>query len=358
MSKNSIKKNQAKQSRKSYFLQSLSYAGKYDVPTHIEMIRYNQQQVVTKDISPDMKMHDELLNNSVSWFKITGFTDVNRINTICKDFGIHRFDLKDLFSNLQVTKIVTYTDATFIMMSGCFIDKEGHLAIEQIAFILGKNYVISFQETDSPIFDDVISAINETRVQIREKGADYLLYILMNAVYSQYIESISKINDHLDEIEDDIINHYLADNRIMQFFRTKRKEYALIRRSIIPMREEFDNLLHNSNQLIDDDSFVYFNDFDDRLRTTLEELELLNESIMSLMDLYFNNNNLKMNEIIKRLTVVSTIFIPLTFMVGVWGMNFDFMPELRWKYGYFVSWGIMIIIALIAIYFLKKKKWF
>lgn len=357
MSKNSIKKNQLKERGNSYFLQNLSYAGKYNVPTSIEMVRYNPKQVVTKVIAPDMPMHDELQDGSVSWFRITGFTDVARISSICKDFGIHRFDLKDLFSNLQVSKIVTYTNATFIMMSGCFMDKDGLLAIEQIAFILGKNYVISFQEISSPIFDDIISAINESRVQIREQGADYLLYILLNAVYSQYIDCISQINDHLDEVEDDVINQQLTDNKIMQFFRTKRREYALIRRAIIPMREEFDNLLHNSNHLIADGNFIYFNDFDDRLRTTLEELDLMSESITSLKDLYFNNNNLKMNEIIKRLTIVSTIFIPLTFMVGVWGMNFDFMPELGWKYGYLFSWGVMVLIAIIAIIFLKKKKW-
>jgi len=358
MSKHSTKKTTpAKRIKKSSFLQNLSYLGGYDVSTTIELVRYNTQHVVSRTIQNEQHMQDEIQDGYISWFRVTGFSDVTRISNICSTFGIHRFDIKDLFSNLEVTKIVTYDKATFIMMTGCFL-KDDNLQVEQIAFILGKNYIISFQEVASPIFDDVISAIKESRFQLRENKADYLLYILLNGVHSRYIDNISQINDKVDEIEERLIEERLSDKTIMQFFRNKRKEYALLRRSITPFREEYNNLLHNANNLIDNSSLIYFNDFDDRLRTTLEELEILNESISSLMDLYFNNNNLKMNDIIKRLTIVSTIFIPLTFMVGVWGMNFKFMPELEWEYGYLFSWGILLVVALIAIFFLKKKRWF
>ncbi|MFR9165201.1 MAG: magnesium/cobalt transporter CorA [Dysgonomonas sp.] len=331
---------------------------KYDIPTTVELIRYNSQQFVTKTIAPNQKMQDEISPDAVSWFKVTGFTDINRIGNLCKTFGIHRFDIKDLFSNLQVTKIVTYEKATFIMMSGCFYDDQMQLEVEQIAFILGENYVISLQEAPNPFFDDIIEAIKDSRAQLREKGADYLLYILLNDVHSLYIDVIDKISEKLDDVEDKLIDDQSTDKRIMHFFRARRRDYALMRRSIMPIREEYVNLMHNSNKLILDDSMVYFNDFDDRLRTTLEELEALNETIASLMQLYFSNSNMKMNDIMRRLTIVSTIFIPLTFVVGVWGMNFKYMPELEWKYGYVFSWIIMIIIVIVAIYLLKKKRWF
>lgn len=357
MSKRISKKASSKKIRKSGFLQNLSYSGIYNIPTSIELIRFNAQQVITKSVQLDQPMINEIQDGYISWFKISGFSDVNQISNICKTFGIHKFDIKDLLSNLQVTKIVTYDKATFIMASGC-VTNENNIEVEQIAFILGKNYVISFQESPSPIFDDVVSAIKEGRFQLRENKADYLLYILLNGLHSQYIDNIYQLNDKMDEMEDLLIDQQLTDKSTMQFFRDSRRNYALLRRSISPFREEFSNLMHNANNLIDNSSLIYFNDFDDRLRTTIEELEILNESISSLMDLYFNNNNLKMNDIIKRLTIVSTIFIPLTFMVGVWGMNFKFMPELEWEYGYFLSWGILIVIALIAILFLKKKGWF
>ncbi len=343
--------------KNSNILQSLTYQGIYDIATLKEIISYNTTSFSKKNLSSDINMRDEVKDDMVTWFKITGLTDVEYISSLCKSFGIHRFDIKDLFSNLQVTKIVTYSEATFVMVS-CSFHSEGVLNIEQIAFILGENYIISLQDGNSPIFDDVVTAIQDSRLQLREKGADYLLYILLNAVHNSYIDVISKMNEKLDEVEDALIEQQLTDRSIMRLFRNKRRDYAMIRRAILPVREEIDNIFHNSNGLIQADNMVYFNDFDDRLRTTLEELDMLNVTIQSLMDLYFNNNNLKMNDIIKRLTIVSTIFIPLTFMVGVWGMNFKFMPELEWEHGYTFAWIIMFIIALIAILFLKKKKWF
>jgi len=355
MSKIPHKKSQ--RIKRSDFLQNLTYLGSYNVPSTVELIRYNEHEVVTSLIQPDKPIADEIKQDYVSWFRVTGFSDVNRINNICKAFGIQRFDIKDLLSDLQVTKIVAYEKSTFIMASGCFVD-DHRLKVEQIAFILGKNYIVSFQEYPSTIFDDVIAAIKDSRFQLRDNKADYLLYILLSGVHSQQIDDIYQMNNELDEMEDLLIERQLTDRAIMKFFRDKRKNSALLRRSIFPLREEFSNLMHNPNGLIDNANLIYFNDIEDRLRTSLEEIEMLNDTIASLMDLYFNNNNLKMNDIIKKLTIVSTIFIPLTFMVGVWGMNFRIMPELEWKYGYIFSWGIMIIIAIIAILFLKRKRWF
>jgi len=360
MAKNVSKKSYAR-SGSTHLLQGLSYQGNYNTPTGVEMVKYNDKQIVKKVIPAEHRLIDEINdNNSVYWFKITGFSDVDRISRICNKFGIQRFDIKDLFSNLQVTKIVTYKKATFIMLSGCFLDENGCVVVEQIAFILGPNYVISFQETESPVFDDIIQAIEDSRAQIREKAADYLLYILLNCVHTEYNDVISKLSVKLDEMEDRLINQDdVEDNKdVMRFLRIRRSDYAVMRRTIMPLREEYSNLLHNSNGLILKDNIIYFDDFDDRMRTTLEELEIMHETLASLMDLHFNNNNLKMNEVIKRLTIVSTIFIPLTFMVGVWGMNFKFMPELDWEYGYFLSWGVLIAIAVIAILFLKRKGWF
>ena len=145
---------------------------------------------------------------------------------------------------------------------------------------------------------------------------------------------------------------------ILQFMHRCRVNYMHIKRTVIALREEYSNLLHNTNKLIKEENIVYFNDFDDRMRTTLSDLASFHESLTSLLDLYYNNNNLKMNEIIKRLTVVSTIFIPLTFMVGVWGMNFKFMPEIEWEYGYLFSWIVLVLIALFNYLWMRKQKWF
>ncbi len=171
------------------------------------------------------------------------------------------------------------------------------------------------------------------------------------------MNTVMDIEDELANVEDQLI---LGKDSIdiLKLLHECRVDYMHIRRSIVSLREEFTNLLHNTNKLIKEENVVYFNDFDDRMRTTLGDLASFHESLTSLLDLYYNNNNLKMNEIIKRLTIVSTMFIPLTFMVGVWGMNFKLMPETAWKYGYLVAWVVLAAIAAFTYLWIRKQKWF
>lgn len=343
--------------KNTHLLETLSYFGEVLLPTSIELIQYNSKQTSIKPIAPSEKLTDSIKDDSINWFKVTGISDAQVIVNICKSFGIPQFDVKDLLSGRHVTKVITYEHSTFILMSGCFTTKDNELDLDHIAFILGKNYLISFQENDFPIFTDVEEAIKNARVQIRDKGTDYLLYILLNCVQSLYNDTVFKLVTKIDDMEDRLIDNNTNGIDIMRFIRVRKNDYSLLKRAVSAMREEFSNLLHNDNHLIKKENMIYFNDFDDRLRTSADDLDIFQESINSLNNLYFNNNNLKMNNVITKLTVVSTVFIPLTFMVGVWGMNFDYMPELRWKFGYIVAWGSMIVIAITALLFLKKKKW-
>lgn len=343
--------------KNAHLLETLSYLGEVQLPTSIELVQYNSKQSATKIIAPTEKLKYLIKEDYINWFKITGISDAEIIFDICKSFGIPRFDVKDLLSGRHVTKVITYEHNTFILMSGCFTTESNELDLDHIAFILGDNYVISLQENGTPIFTDVQEAIKNSKVQIREKGADYLLYILLNCVQSLYNDTVLKLATKIDDMEDKLIENDTKGIDIMRFIRIRKNDYSLLKRAVSSMREEYSNLLHNDNHLIKTENKIYFNDFDDRLRTSSDDLDIFHESIISLSNLYFNNNNLKMNNVITKLTVVSTIFIPLTFMVGVWGMNFDYMPELRWKFGYIVAWGIMVLIVIIALLFLKKKKW-
>ncbi len=346
-----------KRIKHSHILETLSYQGDFSMPTSIELTRYNNEHFLTKQIPVSENLKNEIDKDAVNWFKITGISDVKTIFGICKSFGIQRFDIKDLLS-YHVTKVIVYGHVTFILMSGYAINDSFEPNLYRIAFILGDNYIISFQETPEPIFDDIKEAIQTSKIGIREKGADFLLYILLNDVHSSCNDVIGKLTDKIDEMEDDLIDDNTQNVNVMKFIQSRKKEYSLLKRSVSSMREEYINLLHNTNHLIKDDNVMYFNDFDDRLRTSLDDLEMFHLSISSMTDLYFNNNNLRMNDVIKKLTIVSTIFIPLTFMVGVWGMNFEDMPELKWIHGYLFAWIVMIIIVAVAIFFLKRKKWF
>ena len=165
------------------------------------------------------------------------------------------------------------------------------------------------------------------------------------------------IEDRLADVEDHLIEGKGSID-ILRLMHECRVDYMHIKRTITSLREEFVNLLHNNNKLIEEENIVYYNDFDDRMRSILGNLASFHESLTSLLDLYYNNNNLKMNDIIKRLTIVSTIFIPMTFMVGVWGMNFKLMPEMDWKYGYLGAWITLILIAVLSYLWIRRQKWF
>lgn len=347
-----------KRVKNSHFLESLTYQGNFKIPTTVELIQYNDKMFVDKQISASDNLKSNISKDAVNWFKITGISDVQTIYNICKSFGIQRFDIKDMLSFNQVTKVIIYEQVTFILMSGCVLNNSLSTTLHQVAFILGDNYIISFQETPEPIFEDTKEAIKSSKICIRDKGADFLLYLFLNDVHSSYNESLARLTDTINDMEDKLIDDDTQGINVMKFIQARKKEYSLLKKSVSAMREEYINLLHNTNRLIKNNNIVYFNDFDDKLRTSLDDLEMFHISISSLSDLYFNNNNLRMNNVIKKLTVVSTIFIPLTFIVGVWGMNFDYMPELKWVHGYLFAWMVMIIIVVLALLFLKRKKWF
>lgn len=358
MNKRTARKTKKRFAQYDYFLAKPTYLGDKNVPMTIELLQYDALRMEVRGLPIQSSIKDLIDKEKVNWFKIIGISDASQVNRICLELGLHGFDVKDLLADRQVVKVVTYDEVTFVLMSSFYLEKDTiGMDDMQIAFVLGKNYIVSFQEELIPVFDEVKKEIEESNTRIRQKGADFLLYILLSAVNVANLNTLMKIEDKLSDIEDLLIQQKESID-MLKFLHACRVNYMHIKRSVIALREEYGNLLHNNNKLIDEDSIVYFNDFDDRMRTTLGDLSSLHESLTSLLDLYYNNNNLRMNEIIKRLTIVSTIFIPLTFMVGVWGMNFKLMPELDWKYGYFASWITLILIAISTYLWMRRQKWF
>jgi len=358
MNRRTYKKSKNKLPEYSYLLAKPAYLGDKNIPMSLELIQYDSKHVDMKEIPIQSSIKDSIDSSKVNWFKVTGISDASQVNRICIELGLHGFDVKDLLADQQVVKVVTYDKVTLVLMSSFYQEKDTtDMDDMQIALILGENYIVSFQEELIPVFDEVKKEIEGNNVLIRKKGADFLFYILLSAVNLTNINAIMNLEDRLADVEDQLIRQKDSVD-ILKFLHRCRINYTHIKRSIVALREEYSNLLRNSNKLIKDENIVYFNDFDDRMRTTLGDISSFHESLTSLLDLYYNNNNLKMNEIIKRLTIVSTIFIPLTFMVGVWGMNFKLMPELDWKYGYLVSWLVLALIAIFTYLWMRKQKWF
>lgn len=355
MSKRIDKKKKSKRWNAS-LLGQLTYQGDNHIPTSVELIQYNSSQVLIKEVEPQEKLKPKLASDKVNWYKITGISDAQRIGDICYEYGLHGFDVRDLLSDQQVVKVVVYDNIIFVLMSAFYLN--GNLLEDmQIGFILGSNFVISIQESQFPVFEDVQKAIAENHAMLRQGSVDYLFYILMRAINMMNSDVVMKMEDQLDDIEDQLLQQKNSPD-IMQLLRIRRIDYTHIKRFIVSLREEYNNILHNTNKLIKKENLVYFNDYDDKLRTTMSNLESFHETLLSLLDIYYNNNNLRMNSIMKQLTIVSTIFIPLTFIAGVWGMNFEFMPEIKWRYGYWFAWCIFVVIVIFVCILMKRKKWF
>lgn len=357
MNKKTPRKNRKPKATK-HILAKPSYQGDKNIPTGITLIQYDDKQMLVKDMTSTADLKKEVVPDKVNWFKIVGISDAARISEICYAFGLQTFDIKDLLSDQQVVKVVAYDKVTYLLMPGFYLDDSSkRLDDIQIGFIIGENFVVSFQETDIPIFDDIQSGIEENQIQIRQRENDYLLYVLLRVVNMMYNNTVICMEDHLEDVEEQIYQSDSSQN-VMTILRMRRLDYIHMKRFIISLREEYVNLLHNTNHLVKDGNLIFFNDFDDKLRTALSNLEAFHESLISLLDEYYNNNNLRMNEIMKQLTIVATIFIPLTFLAGVWGMNFHFMPELKWQYGYFVSWGLFVAVVVFVCIWMKRKRWF
>lgn len=358
MGRQTIKRTRRKSASDNYLLSKPSYLGDKNIPMSIELTRYDTSHVEIKNIPVQSSIKSQIDNTKVNWFKITGISDASQVDRICREFGLHGFDVKDLLSDQQVVKVVSYDEVIFILVSSFYREDKGNVDDIQVAFILSENCIVSFQESSIPVFEEVKKNIEENNLVIRKQSADFLLYILLNAVNVCNSNTVMSIEEELADIEDQLIRKKNSNVDILPYLHLCRVNYMHIKRSVAALREEYVNLLHDTNKLIRKENVVYFNHFDDRMRSIIADLASFHESLTSLLDLYYNNNNLKLNEIIKRLTIVSTMFIPLTFMVGVWGMNFDFMPETNWPYGYLFAWAILILIALFTFVWMKKQKWF
>ena len=231
------------------------------------------------------------------------------------------------------------------------------LDVQQICLILGDNYILTFLENETEFFDNVYRAIKSDILKIRSRQTDYLLSILLNNVMGNYTAIITSIDDQLEDLEEELLT--ISNNKDIGFqIQALRSQYMTMKRSVIPLKEQYIKLLRGEHSLIHKANRAFYSDVSDHLQFVLETIEICRETLSSLVDLYYSNNDLKMNNIMKRLTVVSTIFIPLTFLVGVWGMNFQFMPELGWKYGYMYAWGLMAITGIAISIWLYRKKWY
>ena len=345
--------------KNSLLSEALVYSGISKVPTCLHLYSYTIDSMDERtgetmgDIQPHIDKH------GINWLKVCGLENTAVIQDICECFDINRLVLQDILNVEHPTKIEEHEKYTVVILKQFNLKEEdplNELQQEQLCLILGDNYVLTFQEYDTPFFDDIVIAVRNNILKIRGKQSDYLLSVLLNHVMANYAHTVSSIDDSLEDLEEQLLKATDTDNVGMQI-RSLRRQYLQIKKVVLPLKEQYIKLLRSDNHLVHRSNHIFFNDVHDHLQFVLQTIDICRETLASLVDLFISNNDLKMNNIMKQLTIVSTIFIPLTFLVGVWGMNFEGMPELSWKHGYLIAWVLMLIVGFAGYLFFKSKKW-
>ncbi len=293
----------------------------------------------------------------ITWINIDGLHDEKSIEEICTFLGVHKLSMEDILSVGQRPKLEEYTDYLQAVIKLLSIDPaEDTIEYEQLTFILKGNVLVTFQEKTGDVFNSVRNRIKEAKGSVRKKGADYLLYALLDLVVDHYFTVLENFSEKLEDLETELLNN--PDKNTLNKLHSLRRETLLLRRTIYPLREMVGKFEKIEEPMINSDIKVFIRDLYDHTVKVIENIEVLRDMTTGLLDLYMNSTSNKMNEIMKVLTIMSAIFIPMTFIAGVYGMNFVNMPELQTKNGYFIVLGVMFAVLIGMVIFLKRKKWF
>ena len=316
------------------------------------------QKITYNETFVDFKEKTEIRNvedGKVTWYNFDT-TEEQEVRQAGEFFHWHHLLVEDIVDDSRhLPKIDAFEDYIFCSLRLLEV-KNDEIEEEHISFILGKNYLISFQEAPGDVFDQVRERILMDKGRIRKRGADYLLYRLVDAMDDELGKIVAFFEDKIQTIEDQLIeesHHYNSVEDILNL----KKQLINIRKIIFPMEEVVRKLAREESEIIDVITQRYFKDVHERLLQILEQFKDFRELTNNLMELHHLNLSNRTNSVMQLLTIVSTIFIPLTFIAGVYGMNFDYMPELHWEYGYFVIWGLMAVITVLMIWLTKRRNW-
>jgi len=290
---------------------------------------------------------------SVIWIDVTGFGDVATLHRLREMFDLHRLALEDVVSQQQRAKVEDYGSHGFIVLR--MVDESAAHETEQLSLFVGPGFVVTFQERPGDCFEPVRQRLRDPNGQMQKRGSDYLAYALLDAVVDAYFPVLERLDGRLEQIEEQILG--LGGEAPVRELYAQRRCMLELRRAIWPLREAFGTLVRGETKHFSTSVQPYLRDVHDHVVQLLDLLENCREMSSSLIELHMSTSNNRLNEVIKLLTLISTIFMPLTFIVGIYGMNFHEMPELHWRYGYPACLAAMVVIAGAMTLWFRKRRW-
>ncbi|MDT8403005.1 magnesium/cobalt transporter CorA [Sulfuriflexus sp.] len=294
--------------------------------------------------------------DSVTWVNIEGLADTGFVESVGEAFDIHPLVLEDILNTNQRPKFEEYDDYLFLVLKGMYLAPDnGLIDYEQVSILIIDNFVFTFKERQDDILDDLQSRIKSAKGRLRSQGADYLAYRIIDTIVDLYFSIEGVLDDEIESIEDELLTN--PDLETLTSIMRVKRELLYIRKASSPLREMLRDLLRSESGLIKDETTIYYRDVYDHVLRLTESIDTYRDILTGLLDIYHSSISNKMNEIMKVLTIFASIFIPLTFIAGIYGMNFEYMPELEWKWAYPSLWGVFIVIIVALVVYFRRRKW-
>lgn len=324
--------------------------------TRLTLLHYNAQRAVEQEIKTVEEGNALRDTPGVSWINVTGLHEAERLAEFGKALGLHPLVLEDIVNTEQRPKLEDYGEYLYIVLKRLGNGTPGNeITTEQISLILGHNLVVSFLESDSGVFNGVKDRILNNRGRIGQLGADYLAYALMDTVVDNYFGIFEKLGERIESLQDGLVSRPTPTS--LQTLHALKREMLFLRKSVWPLREVVSGLQRGDSPLIQKETWLYLRDVYDHTIQVIDTIETYRDMLSGMMDIYLSSLSIRLNEVMKVLTIIATIFMPLTFIVGVYGMNFHNMPELGWRWGYPLVLLLMAAIAGGMLVFFRRKKW-
>jgi len=324
--------------------------------TRITVIDYDEKNFLEEEVEALEECFPFRDTSTVTWINVDGVHDPSVIERLGAYFNLHPLILEDIMTTSQRPKMEDLGDSIYIVLRMVEYDeKKRQITTEQMSVVMGPNYVLSFQETPGDSFDPVRDRIRKAKGRIRKLGPDYLAYALIDSVVDNYFLVLERLGEKIEGLEESLVTE--PKRELLHEIHGLKREMIFLRKSVWPLREVLNGLQHAESALIKETTGIFFRDVYDHTIQVMDTVETFRDMLSGMLETYLSSISNRMNEVMKVLTIIATIFIPLSFVAGVYGMNFKFMPELEWRWGYFLVVGFMVLAGLGMVVYFKKKKW-
>ncbi len=323
---------------------------------NIHSVTYNEAEVQEKDLTHTKEFFFSPSEYTLTWMSINGVHDIEPLKQIAAGFHLHPLVLEDLVNTEQRPKVEDYEQYVFLVLKNItWHEKTRTIHTEQISIILGNNFVLSFQEGNHNVFHPVQVRLQNSKGPLRTHGSDYLFYALLDAVVDNYFFVLEALGEEIEDLEEKVMNQ--TGQESLQYLHELKREMILLRKSVWPLREVVGRLSRGESSFVHQTTQVYLRDVHDHTVQVIETIETYREMLTGILEIYFTSLSNKLNEIMKVMAMIATLFIPLTLIAGIYGMNFKNMPELEWTWGYPLVLAIMGICAGGMVLFFRRRKW-